>query len=496
VIEHNRIRQNSAVAHTWVSPPWPDPPYRAPSGLGGGIWNCDGPVRDNVISGNIVVGYGAGLADCDGTIERNVITGNEAEGKVPTNGLDPSGLEVATGGGLYRCNGPISHNTITNNRASAAGGGIYSCEGKIENNWIAFNLGGGVHGTSGTLHGNEIEGNVGRGVRGFTGRICDNTIKDNIGGGLSYCRGEIAGNLIADNWTTGIGAGLYECEGTIRNNVVARNRATGFLVSGGGLFACEALIINNTIVGNSATEAGGGLYRCRDAEIINCIIWGNEAPEGAQFDDGSTPTYSCIEDFVAGGVGNFGAAPRLVGPEDYHLRAGSPCIDSGTSSPCPATDFDGVARPVDGDGDGRTVCDVGAYEFLPLPPAPNLVAGGSFEALGVGIGSRMSVSVEILNEGELPAGSFWNHLYLSADERHDPVDHLWVSGIRSPPLAAGETFDWSGAVSKPKLPAGEYHVLVQCDVMNEVAERYEDDNIADIAIIKIPTGVLHWKVYR
>ena len=59
------------------------------------------------------------------------------------------------------------------------------------------------------------------------------------------------------------------------------------------------------------------------------------------------------------GTGNINADPQFVDStlNDYHLLAGSPCIDTGTSNGAPATDFDGQVRP---QGNGL---DMGAYEY-------------------------------------------------------------------------------------------------------------------------------------
>lgn len=62
------------------------------------------------------------------------------------------------------------------------------------------------------------------------------------------------------------------------------------------------------------------------------------------------------------------ADPLLAGPfsgQAYGMQplAGSPAIDAGEASSCPGVDVRGLSRPVDGDGDGTAVCDVGAYEW-------------------------------------------------------------------------------------------------------------------------------------
>jgi hypothetical protein len=50
--------------------------------------------------------------------------------------------------------------------------------------------------------------------------------------------------------------------------------------------------------------------------------------------------------------------------DDLRLQPGSPAIDAATTATL-LTDHDGIVRPIDGDGDGVAVADLGAYEWWP-----------------------------------------------------------------------------------------------------------------------------------
>jgi len=69
---------------------------------------------------------------------------------------------------------------------------------------------------------------------------------------------------------------------------------------------------------------------------------------------------------LPGGIGCIIENPDFVDLvlNDYHLLAGSPCIDTGTNMAWmdpPATDLDGNPRVQDG------TVDMGCYEFVPEP---------------------------------------------------------------------------------------------------------------------------------
>ncbi len=207
-------------------------------------------------------------------------------------------------------------------------------------------------------------------LSGFTVR---NGAADNgagICGGTSsdHAHAAIENNVLIGNFAGQRGGGLVWCDGIVQNNLIAGNSAGE--QGGGGLSQCNATIRNNTIVGNSSSAKGGGLSECLGT-IINCVIWENRAPSGAQLYDSSEPSHSCVQGWFGGGVGNISMNPQFVNPDgpdndpntyhdnDYRLSPPSPCIDTGKNE-------DWMSQAVDPDGYPRIVgerVDMGAYEW-------------------------------------------------------------------------------------------------------------------------------------
>ncbi len=218
--------------------------------------------------------------------------------------------------------------------------------------------------------------------------LCGSTISNNVinnGNSGMYIGPSLGGvPTIINNTITGtLYGGIYSfnCTPTIINNTI-----TGIQYPSSAAIYLEwtwdATIMNNTIADNN-TE-GMRLVPISGAPIVvNNIVVGNAV--GIKVLALPMPVFSYNDvwgngtDYWGGGVGpgatDISVDPQFVGGGDYHLRKGSPCIDVGTNEPVgsvytvlPDYDFEGQARVVDGNADGTAIVDMGADEYVNLPP--------------------------------------------------------------------------------------------------------------------------------
>ncbi len=209
-----------------------------------------------------------------------------------------------------------------------------------------------------------------------------NTNASNGFGGAISCRHSKAKieNCIIRNNSGGFFAGgifIQTSAPTITNSVISDNRAT---YEGSGIYIWEStpIIVNCTITRNeifirpdfqyslsTSTEnnSGGGIY-CLESSpnIINTIVWGN-LPDEIYADSLSSPIVDHSDvggGWNGNGSGNINQDPLFKSSDDYHLRAGSPCIDTGADVTSLFEDIEGDERPY---GYGYDMgCDEWVYE--------------------------------------------------------------------------------------------------------------------------------------
>ncbi len=198
--------------------------------------------------------------------------------------------------------------------------------------------------------------------------------------------------FIAGCATAGIALDAHYMSSThlaVANSVVVANgRGITVSASGGGSeFFCFVYldVVSSTVSLNGTgieLLAAGGFSGQSHGSIISSVVWGNSdenvslAPSpGSGGEVTVTESYSDI--------GSVGFSPYcnvvpfswcsltgailnldpLLAADNYHLLPGSPCVDTGSPAQSPPVDFEGDARPFDGDGDGAALPDMGADEM-------------------------------------------------------------------------------------------------------------------------------------
>jgi len=351
--------------------------------LSGDIDSDDTPDTDYVVTGadnaiidgfTITKGYWAGLW-CDGTsptVRNCLITENGTGGFY--------------GGGMYCVNSasPNLTNCIFSGNLAYYGGGLHSeySSPNLTNCIIAYNNSNGIYGYNSQLivSGCTIEDNVNKGIDCSSCDVIVHNciIKNNNGEGIynnNSSSAAITNNRISGNKSHGIYS-YTAVEIEIKNNWIYGN-GTGN--SGDGIYIpnawpAPAVIRNNTIVNN----AGYGINSLwpEDANIINCILWGNNSGSDQLHSDNGTienVRYSCIQNGDTNN-GNINDDPLFYDdpndPNNFHLSSNSPCIDEGDPNFAPEpdeTDIDGEDRVVDGDSNGTQIVDIGADEYYWSP---------------------------------------------------------------------------------------------------------------------------------
>lgn len=345
----------------------------------GGIQALDG-VGLNLVNCRVVASSGNGIHLHQWawlTIDGCTIEGNERSG---VSLGDPRAPTVEIRNSTIRDNGG---NGISNGDSATI---------QIDDTTLAHNGGFGIVSPQATLvlRRSRVTGNARGGLHiglesGTTiveTSIWDNHSSDRFAGGVSV-DGQSGGETIE-----------------IVNSTISGN--TSALGPGGvWISAATSTIVSSTIVGNVGGWTGGiqilDAYSADDAAMRGTVVAGNRAafgPNDCRADSLSNPFptddsfftpllfFSSGNNFVGDafgcelveadgdiyGAGEASLDPMVAplaengGPTPTHApREGSPLIDAGGSD-CPTRDQRGVARPIDGDEDGNSLCDIGAVE--------------------------------------------------------------------------------------------------------------------------------------
>ncbi len=283
-----------------------------------------------------------------------------------------SNTSGGSGGGIGNAGTlSLSYSTVMSNTANGVGGGIGS-SGTVmmSHSTIAGNRadnGGGLY-NSGTM---TLTTNIT--VSANAGLYAGGGIFNDSGGMLTLSNSAVISN------TTGGAAGGVANKGriTLSNITVHANRAEG---SGGGVGNETTMTLTNVTVSNntSDTGTGSGVYNVSGTLTLkntlvadntgnNCS--GSMTSAGHNLDSSNTCGFNTA-------LGDLVNTNPLLGPLQDNggatltraLLPGSPAIDAGDNSGCPATDQRGVSRPQ------GLRCDIGAYEaaaasfmlYLPL----------------------------------------------------------------------------------------------------------------------------------
>ena len=363
----------------------------APNNFGGGVYNDAGsPTLTSVTFSGNAAGYGGGMYNSSGSspaLTEVTFSGNlafDGGGMFNYIGSSPtltkvafSGNSAGYGGGM--CNWESSNPTLTkvafSGNSAGYGGGMCNYISNPTLRGVTFSdnsasaYGGGMYNTASS-----------------NPTLTEVTFSTNsaslYGGGMSNYNNSSPTlmDVTFSGNSASRGGGMYNDDHSspALTNVTFSTNSAG---SGGGMSNynnSSPALMDVTFSGNSASTSGGGMFNYDNSSptLTNTIIanstsggdcvngtGGSIAPGSANnlIEDSA---HACgLSDGVNGNI--IGQDPNLSALTDYGgpgkqvcpLLPGSPAVDAGTNTNCPATDQRGQTRPV------GAACDIGAFEL-------------------------------------------------------------------------------------------------------------------------------------
>ncbi len=329
------------------------------------------------------------------------------------------GNTYGSGGGMYNYSSSptITNCKFSNNLAELDGGGVFNYKSSPTFTNCTFS-----NNTACTSN-QSNEGNEGGGMYNYSSfptlnncTFSGNYAYDDGGGIFNYSSSPTLTNCtFSDNSVHFNGGGVYNrlSSPTLTNCIFSGNSAD---YGGGGISnsSSSPTLSNCTFSGNNANYEGGGIFNKDSSSPVftNCVLWGNTGNLGKEvlnYDNESKATFSfcniqdCYDDtgqwvtnLGTDNDNNIDSDPLFVrnpgtsgqdDPGDLHLKAGSPCINTGNNEGLPADmlDIDGDENyseniPYDFESEERIfngTVDMGADEYVNNAPVLSAIGNKS-----------------------------------------------------------------------------------------------------------------------
>ncbi len=370
---------------------------------GGGMYNAGTATLTNVTFSGNLADFGGGMYNNSSspTLTNVTFSGNSATsgggGGMYNDNSNPTLTNVtfsansatmpsSNGGGMYNNNSSptLTNVTFSANSAQDSGGGMYNENSSPTLTNVTFSanstdFGGGMYNENSnpTLTNVTFSANSARFSGGGMYNENSNPTLTNVTFSANSARFDDGGGMYN-----------YSSSPTLTNVTFSAN-STGF-DSGGGMYNyyySNPTLTNVTFSANSAGFGdGGGMFNDNSSSpTLTNVIIANSTGGGDCYNNGGTlnaaSANNLIEDvfntcgLTDGSNGNIVGQDPMLGAlannggftQTFALQTGSPAIDAGTNTGCPATDQRGVLRP------RNVTCDIGAYEYSSDTTFPTVI---------------------------------------------------------------------------------------------------------------------------